>query len=111
MLADGFRLLPRLVAPPDAAGGRGLAAAHAGLPAAGFEQRGSLWSIAGRTSDPGRALANLLERDSLFTDRLSAETQALDLPTIVVDGSQDEDSLVDHVARLFGLEARPRRVA
>lgn len=69
---------------------------------AALESRGSLWSIAGRTTDPERALANLLERDRMFTDRLRQETQHLGLRAIEVDAGVTEDDLSDQVARAFG---------
>jgi hypothetical protein len=37
---------------------------------AAFETRGSLWSIAGKTTDPDCALSNLLERDLRHLARL-----------------------------------------
>ncbi|WP_238008640.1 hypothetical protein KZZ52_47470 [Dactylosporangium sp. AC04546] len=99
VVAEGFRLLPSLVRPL-------LTEPHRAvwlLPTpefrrAAFEHRGSLWQIAGRTSDPERALANLLERDRMFTDRLRAETAELGLRVIEVDGSLTPDELTDAVA-------------
>ncbi|WP_127500933.1 hypothetical protein [Actinoplanes solisilvae] len=58
-----------------------------------FERRGSTWLIAGRTSDPPRALANLLERDRLFTDRLRGCGRA----TIDVAPGMSEDELARRV--------------
>ena len=68
---------------------------------AALEHRGSLWTIAGQTSDPERALANLLERDHLFTERLAAQVRRLDLPAIAVDPSMTEDDLAVRVAASF----------
>ena len=104
VLAEGFRLLPHLVAPL-------LAAPHHAVwllptPAvrrAALESRGDLWSVAGRTSDPERALAALLERDHLFTERLRAECAALSLPTVDVDPDLSEDALTTHVAATLHL--------
>lgn len=104
VVVEGFRLLPYLVKPllasPD----------HAVwlLPTpefrrAALESRGSLWTIAGRTSVPERALRNLLERDRMFTERLSAETKRLELPVIEVDTTMTEDELIERVTRAFGL--------
>ena len=75
-IAEGFRLLPRLVKPL-------LATPHHAvwlLPTpefrrAAFASRGSLWEIARKTSDPEKALQNLLERDRMFTDRLRQEAR------------------------------------
>lgn len=86
VLAEGFTLLPRLVAPI-------LAHSHQAVwlipsPAfrrAAFDSRGSTYDIAGKTSDPERALENLLERDRLFSEDLAREASALRLPVIHVD--------------------------
>ena len=106
VVAEGFRLLPELVM-------RYAAADHAVwlLPTPEFrevalESRGSTWSIAGNTSDPPRALRNLLTRDRMFTDRLTAQVRDLGLPTVEVDGTRTEDQLVDRVADLFRLPPR-----
>lgn len=104
VIAEGFRLLPRLVKPL-------LAAPHHAvwlLPTpdfrrAAFDSRGSMWNIAGRTSDPERALRNLLERDRMFTDRLYAEAKDLDLHVIEVDTTMTEDDLAERVTDLFAL--------
>jgi 2-phosphoglycerate kinase len=104
VIAEGFRLLPQLVKPllaqPD----------HAVwlLPTpefrrAAFTSRGSLWQIAGQTSDPDRALDNLLERDRLFTDLLRAETKRLELPAIEIGSPMTEDDLAGRVSAIFGL--------
>lgn len=106
IVVEGFRLLPRLVAPLLAD------RAHAVwlLPTPQFRERaldhrGGRWTIAGRTSDPRRALDNLLTRDRMFTDRLAAELRELDLPWITVDGSATEPALTERVATHFGLTA------
>lgn len=104
VLVEGFSLLPRLVAPllddrqravwllPDPQFRR-----------SAFEQRGSLWSIAGQTGDPPRALENLLRRDELFTDRIAREAQSLDLPRIHVRRGMTEDELTHAVAKELSL--------
>ncbi|WP_321897102.1 hypothetical protein [Burkholderia cepacia] len=86
VIVEGFRLLPALVEP--LLGAR----SHAVwlIPTAGFRlnaftSRGSLMDIAGRTSDPERALANLLTRDELFTSALEREANVRALPVIRVD--------------------------
>ena len=103
VIAEGFRLLPDLVMPLLEVTGHAVWL----LPTPGFrraalESRGSLWSIAGRTTDPERALANLLERDRMFTDRLREETRRLGLRAIEVDTGMTEDELTEEVARAFG---------
>jgi len=105
VIVEGFRLLPRLVAPLLSV------PSHAVwlLPTPDFreavmESRGGAASgFLARTSDPDRALRNLLERDRMFTDVLRAETARLDLPALVVDPMIDEDDLAPRVAEMFGL--------
>jgi hypothetical protein len=72
-----------------------------------LSSRGSLWEIASRTTDPERALSNLLERDRLFTERLREETRSLGLRVIEVDTTVTEDDLdrqVSGALRLAGPE-------
>jgi hypothetical protein len=70
---------------------------------AAFDARGSTWDIAGRTSDPQRALENLLERDALFTDELRRQAVESGAQTLEVDGSLSVDRTVDEVGRILGL--------
>lgn len=105
VIVEGFRLLPHLVKPLVAAPRNAIWL----LPTpefrlAAIEQRGSLWTIAGKTSDPTTALRNLLERDRMFTERLYEETRRLDLQVIEVDPNVTEDALAQRVASAFGLE-------
>ena len=88
IVVEGFRLLPELVAPllADRTSAVWL------LPTPefrrrAFESRGSLWTIAGRTSDPPRALEKLLDRDARFTERLRTDIDRLHLDAIDVDGT------------------------
>jgi hypothetical protein len=105
IIVEGFRLLPRLVKPllsvPD----------HAVwlLPTPAFRQKviesrgGSASGFLARTTDPERALRNLLERDRMFTDILREETARLEVPTIEVDAKMTEDDLAKRVTEVFGL--------
>jgi 2-phosphoglycerate kinase len=103
VIAEGFRLLPRLVGPLLAEPGRAVwLLPTPGFRRAAFESRGSLLQIAGRTSDPERALRNLFERDRMFTDRLRDEAGQLGLPVIEVGTAVSEDELVERVAEGFG---------
>ena len=104
VLVEGYKLLPRLVAPllsqPDQVVWL--------LPTpsfrrTAFESRGSLWSIAGRTSDPETALANLLTRDALSTEEVKRQAAALQLTIIEVSGSARVDELAMHVAQCLGM--------
>ena len=104
VLAEGFRLLPRLVAPllTDTSQAVWLAPTPEFRRAA-FDSRGFTWSIPGGTSDPERALANLLERDRLFTERVAGEARRLGLRTIDVDGELDVEALTARVGRCLGV--------
>ena len=105
VLVEGFRLLPRLVAPLLAVPGQAVWL----LPTTQFrrsalEARGALWQIAGRTSDPPRALRNLLERDRLFTERLRKQTRLAGLNTVEVDGTRSVPQVTRQAAALLHLE-------
>jgi 2-phosphoglycerate kinase len=104
VVVEGFRLLPNLVNPLLHVISQSVWL----LPApefrlAALESQKTLWDIAGKTSNPERALQNLLLRDGLFTDRLRNQTKSMGLPAIEVDTSMTEDALVDEVAKQFGL--------
>ena len=104
VLAEGFSLLPRLVAPLLSRPQQAVWL----LPTtefrhAAFESRGSTWAIPNRTSHPQRALANLLARDQLFTEELRAQARAFRLQTIDVDGSVDVAESVARVGKALGL--------
>ena len=104
VVAEGFRLLPGRVKPLLDLPEQGIWL----LPTfefrrAAFESRGTLWTIAGKTSNPERALQNLLVRDELFTERLREETRTAGLPAIEVGPTMTEDALAYRVAKQFGL--------
>ena len=104
VLVEGFTLLPRLVAPLLSE--RSQAVWLVPTPEfrrAAFDSRGSTWDIPQKTSDPERALANLLARDGLFTDHVLHEATALDLPVIEVDLGLSVDELVNMVATVLDL--------
>ena len=107
VLAEGFRLLPDLVAPLAEPG-----SAVWLLPAPAFREavfarrirdHGSTWAVVSRTSDPDRALAHLLARDALFTERLRADCVRLGLPVLDVGTGATEDTTTAPVERLLGL--------
>lgn len=105
VIAEGFRLLPHLVKPLLDAHGRAVWL----LPSpdfrrAVFESRGGAASgFLAKTSDPERALRNLLERDRMFTDVLREETARLRLPAVEVETTATEDELAGRVADVLGL--------
>lgn len=104
VLVEGYKLLPRLVTPllsrPDQAVWL-IPTPQWRLTA--LSRRGSLWSIAGRTSDPERALANLLARDALYTEEVKRQARALQLTFIEVNGSASIQELAMHVAQSLGI--------
>ena len=105
VIVEGFRLLPHLVKP--------LLAVHSHavwlLPTPEFRQSvidsrgGPQWAFIGKTSDPERALRNLLERDAMFTQRLHEEAQHLALNIIEVNTTMNVDDLAGRVAEALGL--------
>jgi 2-phosphoglycerate kinase len=105
VIVEGFRPLPRLVRPLLSM------TTHAVwlLPTPDFRESvvesrgGSGWGFLARTTDPERALRNLLERDRIFTDILREETARLEVPAIEVDVTMTEDDLAKRVTGVFGL--------
>jgi hypothetical protein len=105
VIAEGFRLLPHLVKPLLHDPGRCVwLLPTPGFRLAAFDARGTMWSIPNKTSNPERALGNLLERDRLFTGRLQGMVEATGLPAVKVDGSMTEDALERCIAGRFGLD-------
>jgi hypothetical protein len=104
VIVEGFRLLPNLIKPLVSVPGRAVWL----LPTPGFRQAvlesrgGSAWGFLARTTDPERALHNLLERDRMFTDILRDETARLGLHAIEVDSTTTEDDLTRRVTDVFG---------
>jgi 2-phosphoglycerate kinase len=108
VLVEGFRLLPELVKPLLQNSSRAVwLIPTPEFRRTAFESRGALWSIAGKTSNPERALRNLLERDRLFSVQLQHTVVRAGLPVINVDGSLTEDALEALVAGQFRLRSTP----
>lgn len=104
VVVEGFRLLPRLVQPLLTRPSQAVwLLPTADFRVAALERRGSLTTIADQTSDPERALQNLLTRDEMFTDRLRTEASQLGLRSITVDGTADEAELTRQVASALDL--------
>ena len=105
VIVEGFRLLPRLVEPFVAprANAVWLVPTPYLREAVVRKRGGPAWSFLAKTTDPERALRNLLERDRMFTETLREETDRLALPVIEVDGAIDEDDLTRRVEKVFGL--------
>ncbi len=99
ILVEGFRLLPRLVAPllrqpyqavwlvPTPAFRR-----------TAFDRRGFTWEIPSKTSQPEHALSNLLLRDQLFTEEVVKQATGLHSRVIEVDGTQGIEAMTTDVA-------------
>jgi 2-phosphoglycerate kinase len=104
VIAEGFRLLPGLVAPLlDEAGSAVWVLPTPAFRRNVFATRGSTQAIVDRTSDPGTALQNLLERDRLFTERLRVEVRHHGLAAIDVDVGTSEHELVERVRSRLAL--------
>jgi 2-phosphoglycerate kinase len=105
VIVEGFRLLPRLVKPLLSVPAQSVWL----LPTPGFRQAvverrgGASAGFLAQTTEPERALRNLLERDRMFTDILRAETARLAVPAIEVDATMTEDDLAKRVTAVFGL--------
>jgi 2-phosphoglycerate kinase len=103
VVAEGFRLLPRLVEPFLAE------PRHAVwlLPSPRFRRAAlesrDLWAIGGKTTDPALALCKLLDRERMFTDELREETRRLGLQAIEVDTTMGRGALMDLVVERLGL--------
>jgi hypothetical protein len=106
VIAEGFRLLPRLVRPLLAVPEQAVwLLPTPAFRRAAFESRNPARGIAGRTSDPDRARRNLLRRDGMFTARLREEARRLQLRVIEVGTTMAEDALTRRVAESLGLQA------
>jgi 2-phosphoglycerate kinase len=105
VVVEGLRLLPHLVKPLLSE------PAHAVwlLPTPDFREAvvasrgGSTSGFLGRTSDPERAMRNLLERDRMFTDILREEAARWEVPAIEVDVTMTEVDLATRVTEVFEL--------
>jgi hypothetical protein len=105
VIVEGYRLLPRLVLPFLAI------PCHAVwlIPTPRFRETivnnsGRIgWEFLSRTSNPERALRNLLERDRIFTDWLLIETNRTGLSAIAVDTGASEDNVAELVMEKFGV--------
>ncbi|HEX6797869.1 MAG TPA: hypothetical protein VF116_09185 [Ktedonobacterales bacterium] len=106
IVVEGFRLLPRLVAPLLSRPNQAVwLIPTPEFRRAAFDRRGFTWDIPRKTSNPERALSNLLARDQLFTDEVFKGATALRLPTIAVDGTLGADELAWRVGAGLGLRA------
>jgi 2-phosphoglycerate kinase len=106
ILAEGFRLLPRLVAPLLSRPKQAVwLVPTPAFRRAAFDSRGFTWEIAKKTSKPQRALSNLLVRDHLFAQEVVKEASALQLRVIEADGTVSVDEMLRQVATHLDLSA------
>jgi 2-phosphoglycerate kinase len=105
VIAEGFRLLPELVQPLLADVGHAVwLLPDPEFRRAVFDSRGGpAWGFIAKTSDPRHALQNLLQRDALFTDRLTEQTRQLGLHGVTVGSAVTEEELERRVSAVFGL--------
>ncbi len=107
IVAEGFRLLPRLVAPLLSRPNQAIwLVPTPEFRRTAFDRRGFTWDIPRKTSQPEQALSNLLVRDQLFTDEVVAQTTALHLRVIEVDGNLSVEEVTRRVAQSLGLSTR-----
>jgi 2-phosphoglycerate kinase len=106
ILVEGFRLLPRLVAPLLSRPNQAVwLVPTPEFRRIAFETRGFTSEIPRKTSKPEQALSNLLARDQLFTEEVVREATDLQLPMIKVDGQLSLDEVTGSVADHLGLSA------
>jgi len=104
VLAEGFRLLPRLVQPLLAEPWHGVwLVPTAGFRRAAFARRTPDQQFWLRTSDPRTALDRLLERDVIFGQGVAKEARELGLRVLSVDGTRSAAELAAEVADWFRL--------
>jgi hypothetical protein len=101
-LAEGFRLLPRLVQPLMERPWHGVwLATTSEHRREVVESRSAEEQFWRRTSDPETALERLLERDSLFAEQVVREAESLGLAVVVVDGTRSVDDVANEIAELL----------
>ncbi|MFZ1992308.1 MAG: hypothetical protein WAW96_21345 [Alphaproteobacteria bacterium] len=105
VIVEGFRLLPRLVEPLLETKSQAVwLIPTPEFRLAAFTSRGTLRSIAEKTSNPDRALSNLLARDEMFTNQIENEVKERGLAAIGVNLPISESELTHRVAAQIGLE-------
>jgi hypothetical protein len=55
------------------------------------------------TTDPEQALANVLERDRIFSSKVASEAERNGLEALSIDDTRTVDSLAAELASRFGL--------
>lgn len=104
IIVEGFRLLPSLVKPHIAKNRQAIwliSTSEFRLKA--FSDRGSLWDIPNKTTQPEKAYQNHLARESMFAEQLKKEAKEERVTAMVVDGSRSKEALISAVSLHFGL--------
>jgi 2-phosphoglycerate kinase len=105
VLVEGFRLLPRLVSPFLSEPNQAVwLIPTTEFRRQAFRARGAIW-FPYETSNPQRALANLLVRDDLFAREVAKEAADLKLPVLEVDATWGIDELTSRVRSSLGFVA------
>lgn len=103
--AEGFGLTPDLVVPLLAEPNQAIWL----IPTEDFKResmrRRGKPSFGNQVSDPQQAAQNLLARDLLLAEEITAQAQRYDCRVIGVDGSQTAEETASIVGQHFGLEA------
>ncbi len=104
VVAEGFRLLPSLVLPYLHSHSQAVWL----LPTAEFREfafgeRGSMWEIPNKTSDPQRAPENLLKRAVLFTEKLGREMASNHLTALELNECVSKWAVRGKLLNLFGM--------
>jgi molybdopterin-guanine dinucleotide biosynthesis protein len=104
VLVEGFRLLPHLVQPYVSNPRHAVwQVPTAGFRQASFKRRPQPDAFWMRTTDPDRALTNLLERDGIFSDKIASDAAFYGLEVLHVDGTRTVDTMADELVSRFGL--------
>ena len=103
-MVEGFRLLPGLVGPLLSTPGEAVwlipTPAFRQMAFAGRADAEAFWT---RTSNPEKALDNLLARDAIFSTKIAAAAPRHGLAVIAVNGAQDAAATAKTIACQFGL--------
>jgi len=103
LLVEGTALLPAEVAGVALRSERALwLLAAPGFQRRHYRERAWAWDIVASSDDPERAFENWMERDVRFAAWVTAETDALGLGRLTVDGGRTADEVADAVAARFG---------
>jgi chloramphenicol 3-O-phosphotransferase len=85
VVAEGFQLLPELVAPLLGCPRQGVWLVSTDrFRLEALQRRGTAWQLPKQTSNPARALQNRLDRDEAIAERVRAEAQSRGLKVIEV---------------------------